>query len=374
MGQAGGVVYVLAANATQDSILYAAQKLETAADSTAADWSNTGGISGEIYNAGRNTLRVSVSSGAAKLWAIDTDSPALESFDDKVSLTAPAIVSPDNGATIPVNTKSGSAYDITFTYKRYSDTDVNSAVLEIAADADFNAVLKTDTLTSIASDTIATTIGPNVAGAGGGTVYMNYLPDVTYYWRVRTTSPLNSPWSATRSFTMESLEEPFSVTGPPVGAADVSITPTFTWSEYEGAIKYVIEVSEFPDFKIIDWSANVDNAFYAVSADEALKYSTTYYWRVKGVTGEAYTVGRSVVVPSGPWVTGVFTTMEAPEEPVEEQPAVITVPGDTQVVTVPVTTVQEQPIPTYLLWVIVGVGAILIIALIVLIVRTRRVA
>jgi hypothetical protein len=374
MGQAGGVVYVLAANSTQDSILYAAQNLEKAADSTEADWSNTGGISGEVYNAGRNTLRVSEVSGAAKLWAIDTASNDLESFDDKVSLAAPTITAPDDGTVIQVNIKSGGAYDITFTYKRYSDTDVNSSLLQIATDPDFNAILKTDTITSITADTIATTIGPNTNGAGIETTNVNYLPGTTYYWRVRTTSPLNSPWSAVRSFTMQTLEEPFSVSGPAVGAGDVSIMPTLTWAEYEEAIKYQVEICELPDFAILELSANTENPFYTVSADDALDYSTTYYWRVRGVTAEPYLVGRSWVTPAGPWVTGVFTTGAEPVVEEDPDPIIITEPGETvvEIVEVPVTTTPV--IPTYLLWVIVGVGAILVIALIVLIVRTRRVA
>jgi len=372
MGQAEGVVYVIGYNGT-DSILYQSLELETAADSSApytdADWSQDDAVSSD-FNAGRNAMKVSVSSGMPTLWAIDTlgTGDDLESFTDPVSLAAPAVTGPDDGASVSVNSKSGTVYDVTFTFKKYNDTDVNSAVLEIATDPDFNAIIKTDTM---AAGTLST---ETVARINGPSNNVNYMPGETYYWRVRTTSPLNSPWTATRSFTVQSLEEPFAVSGPAVGAADVSTTPTFTWAEYEGAIKYEIAVSEDPTFAILEWSANVDNPFYAVGADNALKYSTTYYWRVRGVTAEPYLAGKAWVTPAGPWVTGVFTTMAEPVEEEKAEPVVITEPGDTKIEVVKVPVTSQPVIPTYLLWVIVGVGAVLIIALIVLIVRTRRVA
>jgi hypothetical protein len=376
MGQAEGVVYVIGYNGTH-SILYQSLGLETAADSSPyadADWSQDDAVTSD-FNAGRNTLKVSVSGGMPTLWAIDTlgTGDDLESFTDPVSLAAPTVTGPEDGASVSVNSKSGTVYDVTFTFDKYNDTDINSAVLQIAMDPDFNAKIETDTITSISTETVATVIGPSSAGAGGGNA-VTYMPGQTYYWRVRTTSPLNSPWAATRSFTVDSLEEPFAVSGPAVGSADVSIRPTFTWAEYEGAIKYEIAVSEDPTFAILEWSANVENPFYAVGADNALKYSTTYYWRVRGVTAEPYLVGRSWVTPAGPWVTGVFTTMAEPVEEEEAEPIVITEPGETKIEVVKVPVESAPVIPTYLLWVIVGVGAILIIALIVLIVRTRRVA
>jgi hypothetical protein len=298
------------------------------------------------------------------LWAIDSlgTGDDLESFTDPVSNAAPTITGPDDGAEISVNPRSGTAYDVTFTYKKYNDTDINSSTLQIATDPDFNAIMTTSTGTSLTTETQAVIIGPSTG--------VNYLPGETYYWRLRTTSPLNSPWTATRSFKVYSLEEPFAVSGPAVGTADVSTMPTFTWAEYQGAIKYEIAVSEDPTFAILEWSANVDNPFYAVGADNALKYSTTYYWRVRGVTAEPYLVGRSWVTPAGPWVTGVFTTMAEPVVEEEPEPVVITEPGETRVEIVKVPVTSAPVIPTYLLWVIVGVGAILIIALIVLIVRT----
>jgi hypothetical protein len=60
----------------------------------------------------------------------------------------------------------------------------------------------------------------------------------------------------------------------------------------------------------------------------------------------------------------------APPIIIEEKPAP---PAPEIILEVPPTPAPVQVIPDYLLWVIVAVGAVLIIAVIVLIVRTRRV-
>jgi hypothetical protein len=158
---------------------------------------------------------------------------------------------------------------------------------------------------------------------------------------------------------------------PAVGAEDVSLSPIFTWTEPEDALSYEFEIADESSFDILFYSASSDLA--AHKAREELDYNTTYYWRVRAVTGSALT-------DRGPYETGIFTTMSepAPEAPpivIEEQPPA---PAPEIILNVPPTQVEVpapvQAIPDYLLWVIIAVGGVLVIALIVLIVRTRRVA
>jgi len=164
-----------------------------------------------------------------------------------------------------------------------------------------------------------------------------------------------------------------SITSPAAGVIGVVVTPTLVWSASAVAVSYQIQLAEDPSFATLAWSRSVNNAFYAIGA--GLEYSTTYYWRVRAQTATT----EDMV---GPWATGVFTTMAepvvvAPPTAVETAPPVVNVEVAAPVVTVeptPVTTSGAAAIPDYLLWTIVGIGAILIIALIVLIVRTRRVA
>jgi hypothetical protein len=125
-----------------------------------------------------------------------------------------------------------------------------------------------------------------------------------------------------------------------------------------GATTYELVVSDDPTFAIITFSRTSDKPVFA--ADEQLAYNTVYYWRVRA---------SAPATAVTPFVVGVFTTELRPTTPT---PGVtITQTNPTFTVTIP----PDQPvevIPPYLLWIIIGIGAILVIALIVLIVRTRR--
>ena len=91
--------------------------------------------------------------------------------------------------------------------------------------------------------------------------------------------------------------------------------------------------------------------------------------------GEPYQSAGQWVTPATPWAVGIFTTESEPAPP--EEPIVVNPVKPEVNVEIPPTKITiepaEQAIPNYMLWIIVAVGAILIIALIVLIVRTRRV-
>jgi len=93
--------------------------------------------------------------------------------------------------------------------------------------------------------------------------------------------------------------------------------------------------------------------------DEDLQYSTTYYWRVRAVVG---------TVTSG-WTEASFTTMAKPVPP---QPPIVIPPANPP----PIINIPPAPAPVYTtpayLWAVIIIGAILVIAVIVLIVRTRR--
>ena len=151
-----------------------------------------------------------------------------------------------------------------------------------------------------------------------------------------------------------------------MGASAVPVKPSFSWPTVTGATGYEIIVSTDPDFGIVDYAVSVTTNTFVIS--EPLEYETTYYWGVRAISSAAS--GEA-------WRYLSFTTGAEPEEAIP--PVVITEPTAPEppvieVVEVPVQTVVQQAIPTYLLWLIIGVGAVLVIALIVLIVRTRRVA
>jgi hypothetical protein len=206
----------------------------------------------------------------------------------------------------------------------------------------------------------------------------------TYSWRVRvastnSTNTFLSRWSTTRTF-ITALVAPTAATPmfPLQGATNVAVDTTFTWptagivagATYEFVIAE--DLGNVDKFAIIDYSATCPTN--ATALRETLKYDTTYWWRVRTVTGTS----------KSDWTTSFFTTAPEPVVP----PTTPTTPAITPTITVIVPT---QPavtptiinsgstgsttpvIPTYLLWAVIAVGAVLVIAVIVLIVRTRRI-
>ncbi|MFC2071779.1 WD40/YVTN/BNR-like repeat-containing protein [Chloroflexota bacterium] len=423
------VIYVLTCDGS-NSQLWRALNLRDADTAELALWSYREATSGSYeLNTTPQALRISPDNKSGpRIWGIDTDDMLLRRITDPLATEGPDVSGPKDEASVMVNKETGKAYDVTFAWERYSSKYITAMDLEIATDDDFQGVVYSLTVQGIDSDDVAEIIGPTGAtttttvmvdevqegytytatdNVGGVVTYavpdtttsipvtvttfrqVNFMPGQTYYWRVRHSSNVvtgedaqwNSPWSKARSFTIESSVA-FAGISPEVGATNTSIEPTFVWAPFSGAIGYELLVSEDPTFAILEYSHNVGETFYK---SDPLAYSTTYYWKVRGVTGPVPLDSRGRTTgpaPGGPWTTGVFTTMSAAmaapgavDQPAQE-PIIITEPGETkvQIVEVPVQTLVEQPIPSYLLWTIIAIGALLIIALIVLIVRTRRVA
>jgi photosystem II stability/assembly factor-like uncharacterized protein len=179
----------------------------------------------------------------------------------------------------------------------------------------------------------------------------------TYYWKVRAIKPTLSRWSDVWSFTTAlgaPQWNPF-VGGVPEspanGATNVSLSPSFAWNAADWATGYAFVLAKDAEFKDVVVSKTGANALTATVylAEQPLAYSTTYYWKVQAVSKAS----------SSEWATAVFTTMgQAPAPPEPPTPPTPPEPAGT---------------PAYI-WVIIGIGALLVIAVIVLIVRTRRVA
>jgi len=178
-----------------------------------------------------------------------------------------------------------------------------------------------------------------------------------YYWKVKATEPLLSRWSKVWSFTTALEDVAVPVTWEPDnGAQGVIIQPSFGWTAVGDATTYELELADNPDFTGATKATTSINSWVS---DTALSYNTTYYWRVKALKG-------TVVVSD--WVSGAFTTTSKAAPAVEVTPAPpapqITVPAPQVVMPAAVT-------PGWV-WAIIGIGAALAIAVIVLIVRTRR--
>jgi hypothetical protein len=177
---------------------------------------------------------------------------------------------------------------------------------------------------------------------------------------------------------------------PTNGAVNVPVSGvTFTWPAVAGSgVTYQFALAQASantsanEFAILDYSDNtITNA---ESNQETLQYNTVYWWEVRAVTMNT----SGGIAATGPWSIQMFTTMAQPTSTTTSPAVVITQPVTSVVITQPVTTVQSTVtsviitqttgtstpvIPSYLLWAVIVVGAVLVIAVIVLIVRTRRI-
>jgi len=172
-------------------------------------------------------------------------------------------------------------------------------------------------------------------------------PGSTYYWKVRVScgEPVVSKWSDLWSFDTALTAVPY-LCSPICGSSGIILTTNFSWDEVAGAVSYDIQVATDEAFAnlVVDDSATV-NAYVPAAA---LDYFTTYYWRVRAVGASS----------TSAWSVCIFTTVDEEAVPVVEE----------------VVLVQEieEITPTWI-WVIIGIGGALTIAVIILIVTTRRV-
>jgi len=179
------------------------------------------------------------------------------------------------------------------------------------------------------------------------------------------------------------------INAPESGDDTVSLTPTFAWGAVTGAddvdVYYYFQFADNANF-VPPLLAKLDGDLgrlmvtaYAYRTE--LPYSTAYYWRVKAVSGTE----AAGDLAEGDWASAVFITKAEPEEPIPpveiveapELPDITIEQPDITIempeIIVPLPDVAAAITPAWI-YVIIAVGGVLVIALLVLIVRTRRVA
>jgi hypothetical protein len=180
--------------------------------------------------------------------------------------------------------------------------------------------------------------------------------NTTYEWKVRVAGPWTSRWSDMWEFTTkDNVATPVNMV-PVNGLQDAPLVPSFMWSEISGATNYTFELATDPTFATTVGTATTTvNAYTWTGGD--LVNDQDYYWRVRAYNSSTGGVSD--------WCLSNFHTRMASEPPVT---VTNTTPPDVHVTT----TVPAAETPAYI-WIIIVIGAILTIAVIVLIVRTRRV-
>ena len=269
-----GVLYVLASDGT-DGRFY--RTLSPATAGSTSTWS-TQDSAAEALNSAPSALRVS--SGSTKLWAIDTTAADedLFSYEDTLASAGPVLAGPPDGMEVLVNPVSGGTYSVSFSWERPSKALQYN--LRVSLDSDFEETVYSFDSTADTTDAVVSHVYTSA----------NFMPETTYYWRVRVQSdgPIYSPYSEYRSFVIGELPDvaPVVVQAPPPAPI---ITP-------------------------------------------------------------------EIVVPT-PTIT-----LPAP---------IVNVPAPQEVV-IPPAPAPAPAVPTVAIWLIIVIGALLVIALIVLIMRTRR--
>jgi hypothetical protein len=183
-------------------------------------------------------------------------------------------------------------------------------------------------------------------------------PGKTYYWKVAVSpqEPCISLWSDVWEFSTglaAAQWNPF-VGGipeaPANGATGVPLRPTFAWNAADWATGYEFILAKDAAYKDVVVSKTGANALAGTTyqSEQKLANETTYYWKVRATSKTS----------SSEWAEAVFTT-EPKAPPAPKPPTVVK-----EVLPPPET-------PAYI-WAIIGIGAALVIAVLILIVRTRR--
>jgi hypothetical protein len=353
-------------------------------------WSNLT-AAGRICTTDAPTAINVTKGGSNLLWFVDEDNSGwpfwekVATYEDTLADMSPEVMSPEDGLKNPVNPVTGRSVDIAFNWLRPS-VNVNLYDIEIYTDvAGLNTFLQCSVYAPGPKGVVL--IGP-YQGAGNPN-FVEWVAGQTYYWRVRVsprdalaadmygptppldTGPIYSQWSDMRSIIIEAGEASTpSILSPEIGGAVTSTTPAFSWSPITGATMY--------EFVLTAGSTDADLAAPIVSAElavpayrvtEALTDGQTYFWRVR------------VIAPvEGPWSPLTSFTVEvpaaaAPPVVVKETPPpeiVIETPPPPPEIVIPPPPEQPAPIAPGYIWAVIIIGAILVIAVIVLIVRTRR--
>lgn len=307
------------------------------------------------------------SSPGNKIWFTDAYGAGVPRLNqiitltDVLAVTAPTLEN-KSGPLVQVNKQTGSAYNFTISWTR-PDGALGYEV-QISGDSAFNNIYA-DVLVMDNSNYPHVTVGPT-----GANITFNYQPGETFFFRVRVISPFYSQWSTAGSLNVQPIQASVPGLATPVIDGTVSVLkPGFSWSVMSGATEYHFQLATDANFtNIIQDSLVPGDVGAGVELTAPLVDGTQYFWHVqvsKPVVGDWSTVGNFIVrlpPPSTPPVTITQTS---------EPSIILTTTQTTTSITISVINIENAGDTSYI-WAIIGIGAALVIAALVMILITIK--
>jgi len=183
-------------------------------------------------------------------------------------------------------------------------------------------------------------------------------PATTYYWRVRATKPVLSPWSSKWSFTTSLGSGAIApqLYSPEAGASNVELKPVFQWSAIAEANGYELLLSTEAKFANPSVAKIDTDALHTTAwqCDLTLNYNTTYYWKVRACSSDSYSAWSAV---------GAFTTKQLPvsNESAQSPPPAPPTPPPAQ-----------QTMPDWAIYMFGLIGFVIVLLLITILVAVIR--
>jgi hypothetical protein len=313
-----------------------------------------------------NNLQVSNTATSATLWA--STATALYSWTEYLTLAAngPTTTYPANGFQVPVNSINGNTGNFVF---QWNVPSTQNGAISTSQSYAYYLGIYVDSACKVlyASGTVAATTSTQLSLTAIG-ITTALTPGQTYYWRVKTTSPVTSPYTPTLSFTVQNIAAAVPViVSPANGASILNQTPAFSWTPVTGTTQYDFQLSTTPTFGTTVLTDQPNTAGDLVPVTIPLTQGKQYFWRVRAlqpVTGDWSAVANFLVATP--------TTTAAPVTITNVPAPVITIPAPAAAATYTLAPAPVNQIAPSYIWAIIVVGGILVIAVIVLIVRTRR--
>jgi hypothetical protein len=342
LAMVSGNIYLVSANTTASTLYQYIPSVRA--------WSNVTVAAQLSASASPNGLETTTATGAIKLWALKAATNTIYQVVDTIGVAGPVITGPADKTSVTAS--NGVSNVVILTWNRVANA--TTSTVQVAFDTAFTQTLTTYTVNF---PTLNQVVARDALVAG-----------TTFYWRVRASLPLNSPYSEVRSLTVQALPASVpAISSPTNGASILSQSPAFSWTPVTGTTKYDFQLSTTPTFGTTVLTDQPASSGTLVPVTIKLDQGKQYFWRVRAlepVVGDWSAVANFIVaLPATTTAPVVITQVPAP---------VITIPAAPSV---PAITLAPAPVnqiaPSYI-WAIIIIGGILVIAVIVLIVRTRR--